>query len=391
MIKSPFFHALFLFYLLFSANVKGQSGSLDSVQEALKDYRYAQALKALEAIAPSAKAGYTYYMLAAEVYQVNAMVPEARLAYAEASKVAPERLAPLIDGAKLAMKHQQYSEANSLLHQAKALDSSNAYVCRLLGELALRQNQDLVAIANFQQAIDLQENDWESRLKLSRLFLEKRAYGQADELCASTIKLDSSQNQIWLIACLSAFRQKEYKQTLSLAKAGFRWGLDSSAALLQILGISAFYEGDLDRAHLLLVRSLLAGEESEKLFFYLGQVAWEQEDYPRAEQYYAKAVSASRSEALGVYELHLALSLEEQARYREAIPHQLEAYELTGSALILYYLARDYDEAYADKTKALAYYLKFIEAVDSEYYEYREYAADRISEIRAMQHFKAQD
>lgn len=391
MIKFPIIPFAFLLNLLISLSLLGQANPFAPVQEALKDYRYSLALQELEAISPSAKAGYTYYLLAAEVYQVNSKVNEAREAYKAAAELAPDRLAPLIDGAKLAFKYQEYSEAKHLLHRAQDLDSNNAYICRLLAEIALKQNQSLVAIANYQKAISLQENDWESRTKLGRLFLEKRAFAQADDLSAATLKLDSNQKQIWQIACLSAYRQKDYEKTMQLAELGFNWGLDSSAAFLQILGISAYQLGELEKAHLLLVRSLLAGEGSEKLFFYLGQVAWEQEDYTRAEAYYRQALNASKSESLGVYELHLALSLEEQGRYAEAIPHQLEAYKLTDSKVILYYIARDYDEAYADKSQALDYYLKFIAAVDSDYYEYREYAADRISEIRAIQHFKGKD
>jgi len=94
------------------------------------------------------------------------------------------------------------------------------------------------------------------------------------------------------------------------------------------------------------------------------------------------------SEALGVYELHLAFSLDDQEKYTEAIPFYQQAYAKNPSVVILYYLARDYDEAYRDKTLAIRYYQRFLNESNNSYYEYSQYAKERISELKRIQHFR---
>ncbi len=380
-----------IFFFLFCLAKLGQGQvSLGEVLHYYNDYRYGKALEALQSMSPK-EADFDYYMLAAKVYRANLLKDSARVNFQRAAALDTQALAPLVQWALLEKSQQAPQKAIEVFRLGLKRDTGNAFIYRQLADLYWQINQSVSAISSYQKAIALQANDTESKIRLAKIYIDQQAYTLANQLCREALAIDSTQHQFWQLACLSAFRQKDYNLAWACGDLAFKQGADSSSTMLRIMGMTAYHTMQLEKAHLLLVRALLSGDESEKIFFYLGQIAAEQEEAARAEAYFTQAIQAGTSEALGVYELHLGFSLDDQSKFSEAIPHYQAAYRLTKQAVILYYLARDYDEAYRDKSQALEYYLRFIEEAGSDYFEYREYSAERISEIKKIQHFRAEE
>lgn len=381
-----------ILFSVFTLTIYAQEeGSAKAIRAALNDFRYAEALSHLQKQETPPYNDFDYCYLVAQVYRSNRMVDSARLNFQAAAALDSQKLAPLVDWAQMEKALGNYRESIRVYHLALQRDTANAYLHRQLAAVYEQNRQTVQAIVNYQDAIHLQPNDLESTIKLGKIYIDRKAYELADQLCARALAQDSSLHQIWQLACFSAFRQKNYPAAWELGNEAFRRGTDSTAAMLNIMGVTAYNLQKLETAHLLLVRSLLAGQESEKTFFYLGQIAQEQGFPERAEAYFEKAIDAGTSEALGVYHLHMAFSLDDQEEYQAAITHYQEAYKLEATEVILYYLARDYDEAYRDKTMALNYYQQFLEVAGSEYYEYRTYSEERISELKKIQHFRAEE
>ena len=291
-----------------------------------------------------------------------------------------------VQWAQLESQMQEYEEAFRIYSKLLSLDSSNAYFYKLMGQLQLKRENPIGALDAFLDAASLNPQDAWIQSQLINLYLEFQFYPQADSLLELNLQIDPESKLLRQLALRSSFIQKQYPEVLNQSAMLFQLGADSTYSLMRMQGIAAYHNGNYALADSSLQKALQLTQDRETLYFYLALSKFALNANAAGEAYLRAAIKAGISKAIPVYELNLALYLDEEKRYTEAIPLYKSVYEANESPLMLYYLARAYDEQYKNKTTALSYYEQFLEEGQDEPFQYLAYSRERISEIKKVQH-----
>lgn len=388
--KIPFL--LVIVYLINGPRVLAQDGqgSLKSIEEALASYQYQKAYSLLKALSAEAQNSEAYYALASSTYRALGYSNEARFIYQAWTDLDSTSAEAWVQWAQLESQVQEYEEAFRIYSKLLSLDSSNAYFYKLMGQLQLKRENPIGALDAFLDAASLNPQDAWIQSQLINLYLEFQFYPQADSLLELNLQIDPESKLLRQLALRSAFIQKQYPEVLNQSAMLFQLGADSTYSLMRMQGIAAYHNGNYALANSSLQKALQLTQDRETLYFYLALSKFALNANAAGEAYLRAAIKAGISKAIPVYELNLALYLDEEKRYTEAIPLYKSVYEANQSPLMLYYLARAYDEQYKNKTTALSYYEQFLEEGQDEPFQYLSYSRERISEIKKVQHFQAE-
>lgn len=243
----------------------------------------------------------------------------------------------------------------------------------------------LFADQAFEKAYTLNNDDIESRL-LQNEYLLKSNLASADLTIRESIALFPT-NRLFLMQGIKvAYRLKDYNDVLN--KCDLFYSIhDSNLVVQQIHGMSCYQLKKYAKADSLLNNVVREEINSEIVHYYLGLINSEMEKYAKAAEYIETAVRLATSENLGVYYPQLGFIYERSSDYKEAIKNLKLAYSSTNEPVLLYHLARNYDQLYEDKSTALKYYMQFEAKKDSSNIEFLNYSTTRIQELKALEHF----
>ncbi|WP_421754120.1 tetratricopeptide repeat protein [Croceimicrobium sp.] len=385
-------YLLVFIFLIQSPGLWAQEGqeSLKPIEEALASYQYQKAFSLLNALPVEDQKSEAYYALASSTYRALGYSNEARSIYQAWTDLDSTSLEAWLQWAQMENQVQEYDEAFRIYSKLLSLDSTNAYFHKLMGQLQLKRENPVGALGSFIDAAQLNPKDSWIQAQLINLYLEFQFYAQADSLLELNLQSEPDSKLLRQLALRSAFIQKQYPEVLMESAALFQLDADSTYSLMRMQGIAAYHNGNYALADSSLQRAVQLTQDPETLYFYLALSKFAQDANAAGEAYLRAAIKAGISKAIPVYELNLALYLDEEKRYTEAIPLYKSVYEANESPLMLYYLARAYDEQYKSKTTALSYYEQFLEKGQEEPFQYLAYSRERISEIKKVQHFQAE-
>lgn len=384
--RSHLIPILFFFSLHFTH--AQEHSSFTEVEEAINQYQFIKAAESLESLPDSLKSELTYHNLAARIYRSLGDFKQARRAYQNCMRLEPHSVQTQIAWAQLEIGAHNYDQAGKLYLNLIEQDSLNPHFYKLLAYLELKRESNLGAMAAFNKSLELSERDQEAAVQLILLYLNQQIYPQADSLIRIYKAESPDSKLIHQLELRSAFSQKQYPRVQVTSQHLLKEFGDSSLLVLRSLGIAYYHLKAYNQADTILQLALEISQEPEQIFFYLGMSKLAQNQHHLGQAYLQKAMEAGTSKSMSVYELNMALSLDEEGRYGDAISYYQSVYRQTQSPLILYYLARDYDQFYLDKNPALNYYQAFLGNAGSEYLQYQDFSRKRIAELKRIQHFK---
>ena len=289
--------------------------------------------------------------------------------------------------AKLLEKSGNLPAARDEYYRLLETDPKNVYYHKQVADLSLKSGDVMTALGYYQAAHNLNPKDIMVITEMARLYQGMKHFDVADTLIALGRSIDSSYVPLLLEGVKSAYRQQQYAQVITTVDQVLRTTRDSSAYLLKLFGVSSFHTGDHDRAIKLLKKLVANGQESEVVFYYLGLALRESGESAASAAAFQSAIEAGTSINLPNYYTDLAVAFEEMGNHQSAIRAYQAAYQASGSEIILYHLARNYDAYYKDKETALRYYERFLAANDSNNNVYTDYTEHRINELKEVMHF----
>lgn len=376
---------LFSFYSLF-----GQvTHPYLQIEHHLGSYQFEQAKLALEELPDSLKEEELYHSYRAQIARARGDLQEARSAYEAWIALDSNSLKAYLAWAQVESQAHNYPKAAKLYLSLIARDSLNPYFYKLLAYLELKRESSIGALIAFEKVLELNPKDQEAAAQLSKLYLDLEQFQLADSLLQGHLVLDSMSRPLNRLYLQSAFLQKQYPEAAKRAAFSLKELGDSSLAILRMSGIANYHIQEWSVATDLLLKALDSSSDKEQILFYLGMIHIAREEHQKGQAYLKLAMQEGTSKAMAVYQLNLALSYDETAKYQKAIPLYQAVWESSQSPLMLYYLARAYDQYYADKGPAKDHYQLFLNSAGDDYYRYQDYSRKRIAELKRQEHFKA--
>lgn len=267
------------------------------------------------------------------------------------------------------------------------LDETNSYYHKQLGIYYQKSNFSGKSLIHFQKAHALNPQDFTILMKIGSIYLELDQLDAAENFIKKGIKLDSTNAKLLMLNAKLAYQQKDYKQVVSVLNKCLQAQQDTTAYQHKLLGISSYHTEDYPLAIASLQKSLMY-QESEVVHYYLGLAYKASNALEESGEQFEKAISTGITDHIGTYYTNLAKVYEENGDYPASIKAYQTAYRYSKSKVLLYYLARNYDEYYADKQTALDYYQMYLAQNDTGHHKLMEYSKYRINNLKELLHFK---
>lgn len=269
------------------------------------------------------------------------------------------------------------------------LDSTNPYYYKKLGLILTKRGMNLSASDFFRRSLMYNPKDIEVLSLLAKFHLDQKAFAVADSLLAEARSFDSTNVGVIMLQVQSAYRQEEYRACLDYCQSLLSAEGDTSSFFLRYRGYASYKNREYSQA-IEALRTLLEGDgEAEIPLFYLGMAYAESGEYDSSQTYLTKAIEAATSEFIGNYYLNLAFVEEQRKETEAAISAFKKAYNYTGRADMLFYLAYNYEQLYRDKSTAIQFYERYLEEAGDGELVLKQQAQERLSQLKRVMHFKA--
>ncbi len=364
----------------------------DSLQKELKNelalMQFDQALQSLNLLYAHDKQAEYYLLTSAYCYenlgqsQKAQKQYEALIAANDSHNIAKVKLASLYKNKGL------YQPALKLYQQLLEADRSNAYYHKQKAQISLQLSDVQGALFSYQDALTYSPNDVEAIFGLAKIYLEVRYYVATDSLVELALKLDPNNIPLRILGANSAYRQENYNTVKEYIEENFRISKDSTAYQLKLLGIANFHLEKYAASIHCLERMRMKEDPSELTYNYLGLAYFETKQYAKSEEAFKKALQKAISGKSGSYYYYMGLNHFNLEDYDAALMSFKESFYFKKDPLMFYYIARSYDEKFADKTSAQQYYERFLEASGESENPFVTYSKERLSQFKTADHFK---
>lgn len=265
------------------------------------------------------------------------------------------------------------------------LDSTNFLYHRKLGMLNRKGGLIISAMESYMLAHRLNPKDMKTMKAMVEILIDNKQYSEADQILDTAKLQDSTNISMILLSARNAYEQKDYKTTtLFLKKTNGK--IDLSNYYTKMYGYALMQLDSIDQAIYYLEKALTGDRSSKEGAHYYLALAYDkkgQADFTKF--HYEKAIQEAFSPNVGIYYKNLGLKLEAEKDYKGAIAMFKKAYEYKKEGIVLYYLARNTDIYYKDKSIAVKYYSRYIESNDKNE-AYKNYAIERMKYLREVAH-----
>lgn len=284
--------------------------------------------------------------------------------------------------ALLYVKLKDYAQAvESYLHLSY-INPKNPYYIKKVASVYEKMGDVFCSTSYYQMALTMNEQDFETILKLADSYLNMGAHASADSMLILGMSIDSSNTNLLSLQVKSCFVQGNYQEAYDLLKklpGDEIWQM-------RYLAYCAF-----ELRKYAETKSILLSLEKDELgnensAFLLGRTYLTLNKSDSALYYFEEAVNRGVSPNMNKYLLELALTYQNQEMHQKAI----ETFKkVKQTPLVLYHLARSYDEYYQDKSVALAFYQDFLKQEDSTRVEFLKFSKSRVRTIKKERHFNS--
>jgi tetratricopeptide (TPR) repeat protein len=264
--------------------------------------------------------------------------------------------------AQLYSRNAQLEESEKCFLKLIAIDSTNSFYHKQYGVLATQSGELVNATLQFKEAVRYNPRDVEAYILLGNTLLEMEFYGALDTILTEAITRLKSP-QLKLLLAKTQLGQERYREVIETTHSIMKG--DTIPAYARLLGISYFELQEYNKAIPCMDFLIRHGMRAEWVYYYMGVSLREVNQMDSSIAYLNKAVDKGISENIHNYYSQLASSYEAKKDFRSAIKYYKAAYETSKADILLYHLARNYDEYYKDKTQAIQYYKRYLNSDDT--------------------------
>ncbi len=364
----------------------------DSLQKELKSelalMQFDKALESLNQLYADNKDDEYYLMTSAYCYENLGQNGKAQAQYQALIAANDSHNIAKVKLATLYKKRGLYKPALALYRQLLEVDRSNAYYHKQRAQISLQLSDIQSALFSYQDALSYSPTDVEAFFGLAKIYLEIRYYSATDSLVALALQLDPNNIPLRILGANSAYRQENYNTVKELIEENFRLSKDSSAYQLKLLGIANFHLNNYATSLKCFERLELKEEPTELIYKYRGLAYFETKEYSQSEKAFKKALLEAVSDKTASYYYYIGLNHFHLEEYDAALISFKESFHFEKDPLMFYYIARSYDEKFADKSSAQEYYERFLAANYKAENPFVTYSKERLSQFKTANHFK---
>jgi predicted Zn-dependent protease len=291
--------------------------------------------------------------------------------------------------ANIAVQQKNNTEALSYLLNLGTLFPDNPVYHQRIARIFFSEGNYPAAMNYMLTAYRRDTLNQTSIAELADIWMKMEMPGNAFRLLSNGIEL-YPENFLFRRQMVSVcHRQRKMPETVEHAAFLTERG-DTTPTVVRLKAFAYYELGELDKADFWLDYLLNNELISEDIFFYKGKVAQARGNAREAAGYYEEAVKMTLSPNFNPFILQLAITLHENKQYQESIRWLQTARQFSDRPELIYYLARNFDLFYQDKQPALQHYQMFIGRADDQLEEQREYARQRVRELREILHLQGE-
>lgn len=368
----------FLFGLLLLPFITLAQAPTKEVETLIQNYQFANALKILQNNYDTLnekmqqQAGYCHFKLGNFKLAITC--------YEGALKIDSTDRTTLNQLAQLYSRNNDYAKTLGTYFTLISQDSLNAFYYKQFAFYAAEIGELELAHNYYQKALKINPTDMEARLDYGGILLEVEKFNSLDSIINGGLAFESENKSLLLLKAKSNYQQKKYKETIKTIDKLLVFG-DTTLAYARLLGISYFQLKDYKNVIPcmdFIVRTDL--KPQDWVYYYLGMCYQHLNELPKSIEYLNTAIEKGISENISVYYTQLGTSYEAHNEPKNAIRAYKAAYESSKSGILLYHLARNYDQFYKDKSQAVSYYRRYLNSDDTIKVT-REYSQKRLDSL----------
>ena len=350
--------------------------------DALSSYQYEKASAYFYECVRHDPTNVLYLSKLAWAYLQAGNLAEAKIYYREILKKDTLHLQAISNLGYLFEKEQNYAKAQEYYEQLIEIDSTNSYYYRLNAFCALHTERMLPALAYFHKAHRLNPKDLVVIQELAKLYLNVDALDYAEKIIHKGLEISPEYVPLITTAARIANLKKNYPGVIQLLEKA--QALGDSTPYYQTMLAYAYLETDsLYDATFQLERLVERRKDTEHTHHYLSIAYDLLGQSSKSVHHLEKALQKAISQKVPIYYQELGKHYERKKQYKKALDYYTEAYAHSQKPVYLYFIARNTDLYFKDKSMALRWYKKYIA---SGHKKYREYTTYRIKELKEIIH-----
>lgn len=361
-------------------------GQYQNAQALINTYQFDRALQLLSECYIRDPKNLDYLLKIAYCNEQLGRFSDARLFLESALKVDSVNREALVALAGIHERSANVQQAKVIYQQLVGLDSTNSFYWKRSGYMSIRQGKTYAAISAFLEAHRLNEGDLEAIDQLTNLYLKLEQLSYAEEILQKGLRLDRQNIRLRQHEARLRYKQKDYPAVVGALESIMALG-DTTAYYQMLAGVSYLHLDSVEQALFHLQSLVDRGEESEHTHHYLGLCYQSKGALEAGKKHFEKAIELGISPKIDQYHADLGSLEEETGQYKSAIHHFEKAYEYSQNPEYLFYLARNCDLYFRDKSIAMRHYKKYLQSNHS---KYRNYTEERIDQLKEVLHFQGQ-
>lgn len=351
----------FLFGLLLFFSAQGQtSESTKQADYLISNYQFEKALSLLDALEDSSV---SVMQRKAYCYSRLGHVDKAIEYYLFVLKEDSLNRNSLQQLGLLYVKNEDFVLARDCYQRLVNIDSANSFYFRQLANVLAETQEIIGAVMNYMYALQLNPKDVDAYAGLSEILIGTDQFSVADSLLSAGLEQTQSK-KIELLLARVKLDQEQYEEVIRHVNHVLQ-KYDTTTVEARLLGISYYETRDFHKAIECMNFLIAHNVKGDWISYYLGSSYHQLGDTKHSIPALQDAIDQAISENIGVYHLQLAMAFEQSKDYKNAIKYYQAAYEDSKSDILLYHLARNYDEYYEDKAQAIKYFKKYLKSDDT--------------------------
>ncbi len=367
--------SLAAFFLLMPFAFAQVSEATRQADYLINNYQFEKALLALEAVEDSS---ISVLQRKAYCYSRLGHVDKARAFYLKVVQQDSLNRSALQQLGLLFVKNEEFDAARDCFGKLTELDSTNSYYFKQLANVLAETEDVLGAVVNYVSALELNPMDVEAYTGVSEVLIAMEQFPTADSIL--TVGLEKTGNKrIELMLARVKLDEEQYDLVIRHVNHVLEKN-DTTTVEARLLGLSYHETHDYHKAIQCMRFLETRGVKSDWMYYYMGSSYHHLGDHKNSIPALTAAIDQGISDNIGVYHMQLAMAYEQAHDHKNAIKYYQAAYEYSKSDILLYHLARNYDEYYEDKTNAVRYFKKYLKTDDTVKVA-RQYAKYRLHQL----------
>lgn len=256
------------------------------------------------------------------------------------------------------LRRGNIAKAGAYYTRIIATDSLNFYVLKQLAEISSQRGDTTLYVKYLVKANTVNPDDADVASDLSNWYVGVKKYKEAEVVLNKATTADP-ENLVLLQSLIKLLHaQLNWPETIKVGLKLQQLG-DGSYSTLIKLG-QAYYRLKNYMCCLETLAGMDYNQQNETSYYYIGLSYKSLKNYPKALEYFEKAISDGISPAISTYYAEIAGSYQQTSKFQKAALAYQKGLTFKEQPLLLYSLATLYDTDLKDKAKAVKYYIKYL-------------------------------